>query len=78
MTTPIAMSTSETEYMTACSATMATSHIRMLLYNMTYLGTKQWREFTQRLPSIPSILIFDNGATVQIAKNGKPTRKTHH
>jgi hypothetical protein len=24
--------------MAACSATMATSHIRMLLYDMTYLG----------------------------------------
>jgi hypothetical protein len=37
MPTPIAMSTSEAEYMAACSATMATAHIRMLLYDMTYL-----------------------------------------
>jgi hypothetical protein len=78
MPTPVAMSTSEAEYMAACSATMATAHIRMLLYDMTYLGTKQWRESTQRLPTIPSILMVDNEATVQIAKNGKLTRKTRH
>jgi hypothetical protein len=46
---------------------MATAHIRMLLYDMTYLGTKHWRESTQRLPTIPSILMIDNEATVQIA-----------
>ncbi|KAI2496547.1 hypothetical protein MHU86_17939 [Fragilaria crotonensis] len=68
----------EAEYMAACSATMATAHIRMLLYDMLYLGTKQWRESTQRLPSIPAILMIDNEATVQIAKNGKLTRKTRH
>ncbi|KAI2514026.1 hypothetical protein MHU86_410 [Fragilaria crotonensis] len=78
MPTPVAMSTSEAEYMAACSATMATAHIRMLLYDMLYLGTKQWRESTQRLPSIPAILMIDNEATVQIAKNGKLTRKTRH
>jgi hypothetical protein len=74
MSTPVAMSTSEAKYMSACSATMASAHIRMLLYNMTYLGTKQWRESSQRLPSIPAILMIDNEATVQIAKNGKLTR----
>jgi hypothetical protein len=45
---------------------------------MTYLGTKQWCESTQCLPTIPSILIGNNEATVQIAKNGKLTRKTCH
>ena len=44
MPTPVAMSTSEAEYLAACSAAMATAHIRMLLYDMTYLGTKQWRD----------------------------------
>ena len=75
MPTPIAMSTSKAEHMAACSASMATAHIRMLLYDMTYLGTKQWHESTQRLPTIPSILMIDNEATVQIARNGKLTRK---
>jgi hypothetical protein len=78
MPTPVAMSMSEAEYMAACSATMATAHIQMLLYDMLYLGTKQWRESSQRLPSIPAILMIDNEATVQIAKNGKLMRKTRH
>jgi hypothetical protein len=72
------MSTSEAEYIAACSATMATAHIQMLLYHMLYLGTKQWRESSQCLPSIPAILMINNEATVQIAKNGKLMRKTCH
>ena len=64
--------------MAACSASMAAAHIRMLLYDVTYLGTKQWRESTQRLPTILSILMIDNEATVQIALNGKLTHETCH
>jgi hypothetical protein len=78
MPTPIAMSTSEAKYMAACSTSMATAHICMLLYNMTYLGTKQWRESTQCLPTIPSIFMIDNETTVQIACNGNLTQKTRH
>ena len=78
MPTPVAMSTSKEEYVAACFASMATAHIRMLLYDMIYLGTKQWRESTQRLPTTPAILMIDNETTVQIAKNGNLTRKTRH
>ena len=78
MPTPIAMSISKAEYMAACSASMATAHIPMLLYDMTYLGTKQWRESTQPLATIPSILMIDNEATVQIVCNSKLTCKTQH
>jgi hypothetical protein len=71
------MSTSEAEYIAACSATTATAHIRMLLlYSMLYFGTKQWRESSQHQPSIPAILMIDNGATVQIVHNGKLKTKT--
>ena len=59
MPTPIAMSTSEAEYMAACSASMATAHIRMLLYGMIYLGTKQWRESAQCLPTSHIIHPYD-------------------
>jgi hypothetical protein len=45
---------------------------------MTYLRTKQWRKSTQRLPTIPSILLIDNKAIVQIVCNGKLTLKTRH
>jgi hypothetical protein len=58
MPTPVAMSTSVAKYMAACSAPLATAHIHMLLYDMTpYLGTKQWHESTQRLPTIPSKIL---------------------
>ena len=57
---------------------MATAHTCMLLYDMIYLGTKQWRESTQLLPTAPAILTIDNEATAQIAKNGKLTQKTCH
>ena len=80
MPTPIAKSTSGAEYMAACSATMATAHIRMLLYDIMFLvGTKQWKQCIQNLPTTPTtVLMVDNDATVQIAKNGKLTRKTRH
>jgi hypothetical protein len=78
MPTRIALSTLEAKYMATCSASMATAHIHMLLYNMTYLGTKQWRESIQPLPTIPSILMIDNKATVQIACNGKLSQQTYH
>ena len=78
MHTLIAMSISEDEYMAACSASIATAHICMQLYNMIYLGTKQRHESKQHLPTVPSILMIDNKATVQIACNGKLTRKTRH
>ena len=76
--TPVPMSTSEAEYLAACSATMSAAHIRMLLYDMMFLGTKQWRQSSQRLPTIPTVLMVDNAATIQIARNGRLTRKTRH
>ena len=72
------LSTSEAKCMAACSASTATAHICMLLYNMTYLGTKQWRESMQCLSTIPSILMINNKATVQIARKSKLTWKTRH
>jgi hypothetical protein len=46
--------------MAACSASMATAHICMLLYNMTYLGTKHWHESTQQFQAshLSSLLIM--------------------
>ena len=69
MPTVIAVSTSEAKYMAACSTSMETAHICMLLYNMTYLGTKEWCRTTQCLPTIPSILMIDSKATAQISCN---------
>jgi len=75
---PVAMSTSEAEYMGACSGAMAVAHIRMLLYDMLYLGTPDWSEADQQLPQTPTIIMVDNEATVTIARNGRLTRKNRH
>ena len=76
--TPIAMSSSEAEYMGACCGAMSGAHIRMLLYDMMFLGTKEWKESSQRLPTTPALIMIDNEATVQIGKSGRLTRRTRH
>jgi len=78
MPTPVALSTPEAEYMAACSGAMAAAHLRMLLYDMLYLGTKYWKEAVQKLPTTPAILMTDNEATVTISRNGRLTRRTRH
>ena len=75
---PVAMSTSEAEYLGACSGAMAVAHLRMLLYDMMHLGTDRWSEIDQKLPQVPVIIMVDNEATVKIARNGRLTRKTRH
>ena len=71
--TPVATSSAESEYMAACNGAMAAAHIRMMLYDMLYLGTKEWKKAVQSLPTTPAILMVDNEAAVQIAKNGRLT-----
>ena len=39
---PVAMSSCEAEVMASCSGCMAAAHIHMLLYDMKYLGTKEY------------------------------------
>ena len=78
MPSPVAMSSAESEYLSACNGAMAVAHIRMLVYDMLYLGTKDWKMAMQSLPSNPAILMVDNEAAVQMAKNGRMTRKTRH
>jgi hypothetical protein len=76
--TPVAMSSSEAELMGACTGCMAVAHIRMLLYDIEYLGTKQWTSAFQNLAQAPVIVMVDNQATVKIAASKKLTRKTRH
>ena len=71
------MSTSKAEYMGACGGAMAVAHIRMLLYDMLLLGTREWSGAEQRLPQTPVIIMVDN-EPVKIAQNGKLSRKTRH
>jgi hypothetical protein len=76
--TPVAMSSSEAEFMGACCGTMAAAHIRMILYDMLYLGTNKWQTAVQDLPTTPIAIMVDNAAAVQISKNGKLSRKSRH
>jgi hypothetical protein len=76
--TPIAQSSSEAEYLGACCGAMAGAHIRMILNDLLHLGTTNWHRHEQNLAKTPILLMTDNTATVQMAKNGKLTRKTRH
>jgi hypothetical protein len=75
---PIAMSSAESEYVSACSACMAASHLRMLLYDYKHLGTKNYSKVNQMLAIAPSILMVDNQAAVQMGMNDKLTKLTRH
>jgi hypothetical protein len=57
---------------------MTAAHIRMIIYDLLYLGTPEWKQHTQILAQMPTVLMTDNAATVQIAKNGRLKRKTRH
>jgi hypothetical protein len=76
--TPVAQSSSEAEYLGACCGAMAAAHIRMILYDLLHLGTNKWHQHEQNLSRTPILLMTDNTATVQMAKNGRLTRKTRH
>jgi hypothetical protein len=75
---PVAQSSAEAEYLGACCGAMAAAHIRMIIYDLLYLGTPEWKQHSQILSQTPTVLMTDNAATVQIAKNGRLTRKTRH
>jgi hypothetical protein len=75
---PVAMSSAESEYMSACSACMAASHLRMLLYDHKYLGTTRYSKIKQMLDMAPSVLMVDNQAAVQMGMNDKLTKLTRH
>jgi hypothetical protein len=75
---PIAMSSGESEYNSSCSACMASSHMRMLLYDYKHLGTKHYNKVNQMLDIAPSILMVDNQAAVQMGMNDKQTKLTRH
>jgi hypothetical protein len=77
--TPVAMSSSEAEFVGACTGCMAVAHIRMLIYDLEYLGTKHWTSAVQNLPQAPIVVMVDSQATVKIAASKKLTRnKTRH
>jgi hypothetical protein len=77
--TPVAMSSAEAEYMAAAGAGMTAAAIRMLIYDLKYLGTnKEYKHYDKILSSTPVILCVDNSAAVAMAKSHKFNKKSRH
>jgi hypothetical protein len=75
---PVAMSSTESEHMSACLACMATSHIWMLLYDYKHLGKKWYNKVNQMLDIAPSVLMVNNQAAVQMGMNDWLTKLMRH
>ena len=75
---PVAMSSCEAEVMAACSGCMAVAHLHMLLYDMKYLGTKNYNSGKLALPNPPTVIMVDNEAACKMSLNDKLTKHTRH
>ena len=74
---PVAMISSEAEYLGECAAAMALSHLKMLLYDFENLGKANY-DINESSDEIPPVLLVDNEATVAMSKYYKPTKKSRH
>ena len=74
---PVDMISDEAVYLGAATASMALSHLRMLLYNLENLGKSDY-DMNGSHHEVPSILLVENKATVAMSKNYKPTKKNRH
>ena len=77
MPVPVALSSAEAEYMGACNLGTMICHLRDLIYEFRYLGTKEY-VIDGSLKEIPSVLLIDNQATVRMSKNYKVSAKNRH
>jgi hypothetical protein len=64
--------------MAACAAAMNASVIRALLYDMRYLGTKEYKMIENPTNFPPAILCIDNAAAVAMSTSARLTKKTRH
>ena len=74
MPVPIAMSSAEAEYMSACNLCMKLAHLRMLVYDIELLGHSDFDPDSET----PNVVLIDNQATVSMAKSKKVTSKNRH
>ena len=61
------MSSEEAEYMSACTFCMSMAHIKMLIYDIKNLSSKNYNP-NEQSPATMNILLVDNEATVAMAK----------
>ena len=73
---PVAMSSGEAEYISAATACMRASHLRMLTYDLRYLCTKGYDG--DKLNEKPARIIIDNEAAICMAKCNKDTAGNRH
>jgi len=62
----------------AIAAAMNAAVIRALLYDMRYLGTKEYQMYEEELKFKPVIMCVDNSAAVAMSKSPKLNKKTRH
>ena len=67
----VAMSSSEAEYIAAAVACMLASHIRMLIYDLKFLGESTYDCINLKFE--PDTIIIDNEAVITMAKCNKDT-----
>ena len=73
---PVAMSSGEAEYISAATACMRASHLRMLTYDLKYLCTESYDG--DKLNQKPARIIIDNEAAICMAKCNKDTAGNRH
>ena len=74
---PVAMSTGEAEYLGAGNACMSAAHLRMLVYDLQFLGTKQHTyENHDQIP--PALIVLDSEAAIAMANSDRDTARTRH
>ncbi len=73
---PVAMSSGEAEYTSAAVACMKASHLRMLVYDLRFLGSTSYDG--DNLKYEPSRIIVDNEAAISMAKCNKDTAGNRH
>ena len=70
------MSSGEAEYISAAVACMKASHLRILVYDLRYMGSKSYDG--DNLECKPSRIIVDNEATISMARCNKDTAGNRH
>ena len=78
MPIPVAMNTAEAEYMGAYNCCMAIAHANMLIYDLEYLDTENFKIDGHETTTPPTVVLVDNKSTVQMSKNYKMSKKNRH
>ena len=73
---PVAMSSGEAEYIAAAVACMRASHLRMLIYDLKHMSSKDYN--TIDVPHPPAKIIIDNEAAIAMATCNKDTAGNRH